>query len=228
MADVKGRKINFTFVAIFAAILALYILYSLAKGWAPSRETYPVQGILVSQDNGSPTWSTLGATGVDFAYLTASKGANERDENFSTNLAAVKDAGIRYGALHNFDICRLATDQATLFNTTVPRDKSALPPAVKIGFSENCKSKPNRALILSEISTFIGQIESHIEKSAILLIEADFEDHYNIGGSVNRNIWSEGNYLIPNYTEKPWVMWTANNERNIDGIETPVQWVVLR
>lgn len=226
--SLAGRSGKLTLVTIVVVLLIIYILYSLAKGWSPSRETYPLQGVLVNQDNGNPTWSTLGLTGVDFAYLTASKSANQRDESFSTNLAGVKDAGIRYGALHDFDICRLATDQATLFNTTVPRDKNALPPAVKIGFSENCTSKPSRALILSEISTFLGQIELHLEKPAILLIEHDFENHYNLSNVIDRNMWVEGNYFVPSYTAQPWKMWTANASRSISGMDGPTHWVVLR
>lgn len=224
----SGHKGKFTLISILVIALMAFIIWSLAKGWAPSRDTYPLQGVLVNQENGNPIWATLGNTGVDFAYLTASKSTDQRDESFSVNLAGVKDAGIRYGSLHDFDICRLATDQATLFNTTVPRDANALPPAVKIGFSENCKSKPNRALILSEISTFLGQIELHVEKPAIILLARDFEDHYNISGSIDRNMWVQGDYFVPSYTAKPWRMWTANDERNISGIDTPVPWVVLR
>lgn len=223
-----GRKGKLTLVTIIVIVLIFYILYSLAKGWSPSRDTYSLQGVLVNESNGSPIWSILGAKGVDFAYLTASISTDKRDESFSANLAGVKDAGIRYGALHDYDICRLATDQATLFNTTVPRDPNALPPAVKIGFSDNCKSKPNRALILSEISTFLGQIELHLEKPAIVLISPDFEGHYNISGDINRNMWTQGNYFVPSYTARPWKMWTANDTRTIDGIDTPVPWVVLR
>lgn len=224
----SGHKGKFTFITILVIALIAFIIWSLARGWAPSRDTYPLQGVLVNENNGNPIWATLGNTGVDFAYLTASKSTDQRDESFSANLASVKDVGIRYGSLHDFDICRLATDQATLFNTTVPRDPNALPPAVKIGFSDNCKSKPNRALILSEISTFLGQIELHLEKPAIILLEHDFENHYNISGSIDRNMWVMGDYFVPSYTAKPWRMWTANNERNVSGIDTPVPWVVLR
>ncbi len=223
-----GRKSKLTLVTIIVILLILYIFYSLAKGWAPSRDTYALQGVLVDESHGNPTWSTLGAKGVDFAYLIASQSTDKRDESFATNLAGVKDAGIRYGAVHYFDVCRLASDQATLFNTTVPRDPNALPPAVKIGFSDNCKSKPTRALILSEISTFLGQIELHLEKPAILLLSADFEGHYNISAAINRNMWTQGNYFVPSYTAQPWKMWTANDARTIDGIDNPVPWVVLR
>jgi lysozyme len=205
-----------------------YAVWSYATGWAPSRDQYAVQGVLVSEANGEPRWSELGATGVDFAYITAVEGARGRDRRFQSNLEGVQQAGIRYGALHHFDICRLASDQATLFITTVPRSKSALPPAVQLDFSETCTGRPNRALILSELATFLGQIEAHSGSPAILLLTPEFEKEYQVSKAIDRTVWLEGNWLLPDYSARPWVMWTANSARRIPGIDGPVRWVVVR
>ena len=209
-------------------MLFAYVAWSYVIGWTPSRDEYPVQGIAVSEENGAPDWAMLGATGVDFAYITASEGAKGRDKSFAGNLEGVKQAGIRYGALHHFDICRLASDQATLFITTVPRDANALPPAVQIDFTESCKSRPNRPLILSELATFLAQIEAHSGVPAILLISPDFEAEYKVSSAIDRNVWTERNWLLPDYTARPWVMWTANDARRINGIEGPVRWVAVK
>ena len=205
-----------------------YLLWNYVTGWAPSREDYPVQGIVVNESNGQPEWAELGATGVDFAYITAVEGANKRDSQFEANLAAVQEAGIRFGALHHFDICRLASEQATMFITSVPRNERALPPAVQLDFSDSCKSRPNRALILSELATFLNQIEAHSGTPAILLLTPEFEKEYQVSKSIDRNIWLEGNGISPDYSSRPWVMWTANDRRRVSGIVGPVRWVVVR
>ena len=221
--------INLRVAAIVVAVLlGLFAAWTYAKGWAPSRGEYEVQGIAVSSENGTPNWPTLGATGVDFAYLTATVGANKRDVSFQTNMDGAQQAGIRFGALHQFDICRLASDQADLFITTVPRNKSALPPALQLDFSETCTSRPNRGLILSEISTFLGKIEGHLGVPAVLMIHPDFEKQYQISKSIDRNVWAEGTLFLPDYTARPWVMWTANRARHIDGIDGAVRWAVVR
>ena len=194
----------------------------------PSTSEYPVQGIIVSEANGKPNWTTLGATGVDFAYLTATDGAAHRDVTFEDNLEGVKQAGIRYGALHRFDICRLASDQATLFITTVPRSENALPPAVQVDFSDTCSSRPNRGLILSELGTFIAQIEAHSGKPAILLLGKNFEREYQVSKSIDRTVWAESNWFLPDYTARPWILWTANTGRRISGIDGSVRWAVMR
>ena len=227
MAGGRSRYFRLSAIAL-AVVLGVYAIWSTVTGWAPSRDEYSVQGIVVSEANGKPSWPELGATGVDFAYITASEGARGRDAQFETNLEGARQAGIRYGALHRFDICRLASDQAALFITTVPRSEQALPPAVQLDFSETCTSRPNRALILSELATFLNQIEAHSGTPAILLLTPDFEKEYKVSSSIDRTVWLEGNWFLPDYSARPWVMWTANSARHIDGIEGPVRWAVVR
>lgn len=225
----EGKTLRFRLGAIaLAAVLSAFVLWRVVIGWTPSLDDYPMQGVVVDASNGEPVWSTLAATGVDFAYLTATVGDKIRDASFASNLEAISDVGIRYGALHIFDICRLATDQATLFITTVPRSPIALPPAVALDYSKTCASKPDRALILSEVSTFLSQIEAHAGKPAVLLLAPDFEKQYRISAAVDRNVWLERTWLLPDYAAKPWVMWTANTARNIDGVDGRVRWVVVR
>lgn len=227
MAGGKSRLLRAGAVTLAVALI-VYVIWSYVSGWAPSRDEYPVQGIVVSETNGKPAWSELGATGVDFAYITAVEGARGRDTQFQANMEGAQQAGIRFGALHHFDICRLASDQATLFITTVPRSDRALPPAVQLDFSETCTGRPNRALILSELATFLGQIEAHSGMPAILLLTPEFEKEYRVSEAIDRTVWLEGNWFLPDYSARPWVMWTANTERTVDGVEGSVRWVVVR
>ncbi len=227
MAGGKSRYFRLGAIAL-AGLLAAFVAWSYVAGWAPSRDEYPVQGIVVSSADGKPAWAELGATGVDFAYLTAVDGALGRDPRFQANLEAVQQAGIRFGALHHFDICRLASDQATLFITTVPRSDRALPPAVQLDFSDTCTGRPNRALILSELATFLNQIEAHSGTTAILLLSPQFEKEYQVSEAIDRTVWLEGNWFLPDYSARPWVMWTANTARRVDGVDAPVRWVVVR
>lgn len=227
MAGAKSRFVRAGAV-LLAALLGIYVVWTYLTGWTPSRDEYPVQGIVVSAANGKPDWARLGATGVDFAYVTAVEGAHGRDTQFQANLQAVQEAGVRFGALHHFDICRLASDQATLFITTVPRNDKALPPAVQLDFSDTCKGRPNRALVLSELATFLGQIEAHSGMPAILLLTPEFEKEYQVSKAIDRTVWLEGDWFLPDYSARPWVMWTANTARSVDGVDGRVRWAVVR
>lgn len=227
MFGAKSRYIRWGSI-VAVVLMGALAMWTFVTGWTPARDEYPVQGIVVTSANGKPVWSRLGATGVDFAYLTAVEGAHNRDNQFEANLEGVKQAGIRYGALHHFDICRLASDQAMLFITSVPRDPAALPPAVQLDFTESCTSRPNRALILSELATFLNLIEAHSGSPAILLLTPEFEKEYQVSSAIDRTVWLERNWLLPDYSARPWVMWTANSLRRVDGIDGPVRWAVVR
>lgn len=212
----------------FALLLIAFVLRNIAVGWAPPRDQYPVQGISVDESHGEIVWHVAGATGVDFAYIRATDGAEKRDVRFATNITAARDAGIRFGALHNYTLCRLASDQATIFVTTVPRADNMLPAAVRLAFDNGCNDRPGRALVLSELNTFLNQIEAHSGKPAIIAVSRDFEELYNISSGIDRTFWLEANFFPPDYATKPWVMWRASDIRRISGVDGPVNWNVVR
>lgn len=214
---------------ILAALLLLWVIGRLlVHGWTPSRDDYAMQGVAVSAANGPIDWPRLKADGVDFAYISATYGATKRDESFELNRKGAGDAGVRFGAIHHFDLCRLSGDQAGLFVTTVPRQKAALPPVVALHFTEGCKDRPGREVVLSELNTLINLIESHSEKQTVLHISKDFDALYQVSGAVQRNVWLDGNFVPPDYAAKAFVLWTANDMARVDGVDGPVQWLAVR
>ncbi len=215
--------------AIVAGLAALYfIAAAFVSGWTPPRDQYPTQGVSVSQDDGIINWPNVRALGADFAYIRATAGSETRDINFAANFAEAQTEELRVGAVHQYSLCRLAQDQATNFVTTVPRNPRALPPAVELSFDDTCTDRPTRSLVLSELETFLNQIESHAGKPALLLIRPEFEEEYRISEANPRTIWLSGNFFPPDYAAKPWVMWQANDYYKIRGIDGPVAWNVVR
>jgi lysozyme len=222
------QKLQRVLVFLFIFLIIGLVLRNIAVGWTPSRDQYPVQGVTLSEANGPVQWHILGATHVDFAYLRASAGSEVRDARFAENLEAAGEAGIRRGAYHQYDLCRLANDQATNFVTTVPRDDNMLPPALFLSYSPDCDNRPGRALVLSEINIFLNQIEAHSGKPAVIAVSSEFENDYQISAGVNRTFWLIGNFFPPDYATKPWVMWQASDMLRISGVSGPVQWNVVR
>ena len=214
------------------ALAALFLLWLIGRmvmqGWTPSRDDYPMQGVAVSAANGPIDWPHLKADGVDFAYISATHGATTRDANFETNRKGAGNAGIRYGAVHHFDLCRLSGDQAGLFVTTVPRVEHPMPPVVALHFTDGCKDRPGREVVLSELNTLINLIESHSEIQTVLHISKDFDALYRVSEAVRRNVWLDGNFVPPDYAAKAFVLWTANDMARVDGVEGPVQWLAVR
>lgn len=229
MAEKDKKRPLLRIALILLALLVIgLILRNIAISWAPPRDQYPVQGVSVDASHGKIIWHVAGATGVDFAYIRATDGAEVRDPAFGENIRGARDAGIRYGAVHEYTLCRLATDQATMFVTTVPRAGNMLPPAVRLAFDNGCNDRPGRSLVLSELNTFLNQIESHSGKPAVIILSGQFEEDYAISSAINRTFWLESNFFPPDYATKPWVMWRASDMRRISGIDGPVNWNVVR
>lgn len=210
------------------AVAALFMLVRFAQAWTPSRQDYPLQGLSVTSASGPIGWNMVKARGADFAYIRASAGAGRRDPAFEANMAGARATGLRYGPVHAFSLCARASDQATLFISTVPRDSAMLPPAVRLQFTPDCPRRPGRAAVLSELNTFLNLIEAHMGKPALIRVSRDFNEIYGIGGGINRTLWLEGNFFRPDYASRPWVMWTASGIRRIEGVGELVEWDVVR
>lgn len=229
----RRRRIKITPLRILLTGLTLVLLiggglFYVARHWTPSRAGYPTQGITVSAASGAIIWPMLRGEGVDFVYLDATSGADGRDPAFSDNLAGAHGAGLRYGAVHRYSLCASATDQATRFIATVPRDPDMLPPVVQLGFAPDCTARPSRDKLLAELNIFLNQIEIHAGKPALLRISRPFEARYEISSGINRTLWLTGALLPPDYATRPWVLWTASPWKRIAGIDGPIEWDVVR
>ncbi|MET0362146.1 MAG: GH25 family lysozyme [Sphingobium sp.] len=210
------------------AILGAALLYWIAGWWTPARDRYPLQGVAVSARNGDVEWPTLRGQGVDFAYLAATSGSDRRDPSFAANWAGARSTGLRYGAMHAFSLCRPASDQARLFIASVPRDNGALPPVIALNFEQGCTDRPDRDVLLSELNTFLNEIETHSGKPAILRIAEPFEQAYTVSSGINRTVWLDRDWLVPAYAAHPWVLWTASHSRRLRGAEETVDWTVVK
>ncbi len=216
------------------AVLALFVLLAALgavgwhqwQRWAPSRAEYPMQGLALSATQGEVDWGSLRAAYPDFVYIRAvSSGA--RDPAFSRNWAAARSSGLRYGAEILFDPCSPASDQATDFMATVPRDNTALPAAIRIDAASNCAAEPGRDKVVSELNTLINLVEAHMAKPALIHVSPETEKLYAISASINRTLWLDRAYFKPAYAAHDWVMWTANPKRQVKGVGTPVEWIVV-
>jgi len=214
---------------VSVTIVAMAVGLWFRSNWAPSRTDYPVQGISVSSAHSEILWPSLAKQGVDFVYIRATSGKGKRDPAFARNWASARDAGLRYGAELAYDPCALASDQATMFVTTVPREAASLPPVVRLEMGARCSdgTQPGRDRILSELNTLINLIEAHSGKAALIRVSHEFDEEYGISAGINRTLWLERNYFPPDYATRPWVMWTANDARRIEGINGAVEWNIV-
>ena len=230
-----GRKRAFSWrtrITALALLLALGgggWLWWQAQHWAPPREEFPVQGVLIGAADGAADFKALRAIGAQFVYLEASEGASARDSRFAANLSGVRDSGLSVGTVHVYDPCVPAERQAANFVTTVPRDSSLLPPAIALDkLADECSDPVSEAAVESELTTFLNQVEGHVGKPAVLKISPEFEERYHIAGRIERNLWLTRDWWQPDYAGRPWTLWTANGALLTEAGDEPVRWVVLQ
>ena len=229
----KGAKRGVVRLRWLGALLLLALVglgwgWWALRHWQPPRAAWPVQGVEIGRTDGEVDWTALKAVGADFAYLDASTGAASHDAGFVDNLEAARAAGLTLGALHRYDPCQPADRQAANFVTVVPRAAKMLPPAVDLDtLAEDCSPRVSDAAVVSELMTFLNQIETHTGKAAILKISPAFERHYHIAHAIDRNLWLERDWLSPDYAGQPFAMWTANSALMTAASTQPLRWVVV-
>lgn len=217
---------------IGAAIVLLLLAAGLALWWAarwtPDRALYPTQGVTIDAGNGDVHWGSIKAAGADFAYIMGTEGAAAVDPKFARNMTAAREAGVQAGAIHRYSLCQLATDQAANFIRHVPRRADALPAVVWLDYDDRCADRPTRALMLSELATFLAQIEAHMGKQSVIAPGPAFESDYKVTQGIARTIWLRRDFFEPDYAAHPWAMWQANNYVRLSGADGTVGWNVLR
>lgn len=211
-------------------LLALLVGLSLwwAARWIPDRAIFPLQGVTIGAGNGTVHWGSIKAAGADFAYVMATSGRDGVDPMFARNFSGAREAGVQVGAVHRYDLCRLATDQAANFIRHVPRRADALPAAVWLDYDDRCPDRPTRALLLSELATFLAQIEAHTGKRSLIAPGPSFEADYKVTEGIARTTWLRRDFFEPGYGAHPWAMWQANDYVRLSGADGTVGWNVVR
>lgn len=217
---------------IGAAIVLLLLAAGLALWWAarwtPDRAVYPTQGVTIDASNGDVQWGSIKAAGADFAYVMGTEGTRDVDAQFTRNMAAGREAGLQVGVIHRYSLCQLATDQAANFIRRVPRRADALPAVVWLDYDDRCPDRPTRALLLSELATFLAQIEAHTGKRSLIAPGPAFEGDYQVTRGIARTIWLRRDFFEPDYAAHPWAMWQANDYVRLSGADGTVGWNVVR
>jgi lysozyme len=134
-------------------ILTIVVLASLAMAgvayltgfWKPAlraASSYPVRGVDVSNHQVAVNWPMVASDKIAFAYLKATEGGDFKDQRFAENWKKAAAAGLLRGAYHFFTFRTPGKAQAENFMAAVPRDPSALPPAVDLEYWGNRKLHP--------------------------------------------------------------------------------------
>jgi lysozyme len=214
---------RFVYLFLGAASLVLLALtgaFFLGK-WipnAPDPLEYPIRGIDVSAHQGPIDWHSVAASGVRFAYLKATEGADFRDARFAGNLRAAGAAGIACGAYHFFSLKSPGMLQAANFIKAVPKNATSLPPGIDLEFVGNSSVRPTPADFKLQFDPFIEAIRKAYNCEPVIYTAPDFCSVYLDGYSIKRP-WVRAILLHPaNEPSNPWLFWQFSDRATVPGI----------
>lgn len=222
----RGRIIA---LLLLAAMVGAGWAWWEAGKWTPASIDFPAQGALIGETDGPVDFTALMAMGAKFAYLEASRGGGGRDARFADHLAELEGGRMPHGAVHIYDPCVPAEEQAANFLTIVPRDPALLPPVIALDtLASTCGDPVIEASVESELTTFINQVETHAGQPVVLKLSPEFEAAYKVASRIERNLWLERDWVQPDYAGRPWALWTANSALRSDVAAGPIRWVVVQ
>lgn len=211
--------------AIIAALLAWGGWSRHVTTWSPDRAAWPVQGVAVGAANDPVDWDALKRAGASFAYIDE-RGPNGVNRGMDRQIAAARAAGLRTGVTYRFSLCP-SWNQSAEFVTRVARDPAMLPPVIALTADEGCDRLPTRAAILSELSTFLTQVETHVGMAAIIAPDAAFEASFAVREGIDRQVMAppgSGN----DGPEGDWALWQANGAFDSAASDSAMRWLVAR
>ncbi|EMY76634.1 glycosyl hydrolase family 25 [Leptospira weilii serovar Ranarum str. ICFT] len=226
------RKILFILTSIVFLLLGFGLYRALDSGkiWfvTPSRETYPVRGIDVSNHQGKINWALVPKSEVFFVYIKATEGGEFQDKSFAFNWKEAKRRGFLVGAYHFFTLCKSGKEQAENFIRTVPANSNSLPPVIDLEFVGNCKERPPIENVSGEIRDFLNRVDLVYGKKTILYLTYEFIDRYVGTDFQDHPIWIRDIFKHPNtFSDQRWILWQYHNRGHIPGISGPVDLNVL-
>lgn len=207
-------------IGLLAAIASIVFVLGFFGLWIPNKPSeakYPIRGIDVSHHQGDIDWGSVKASGIQFAYLKATEGANFTDARFADNWKNSGEAGLVRGAYHFFVFNTPGQVQAANFMARVPVEPQALPPAIDLEFSGyNKERRPAPDEFQRELSVFWDAIFERYHKSPVVYTTDDFQKQYLVAMPIER-LWIRQVLTTP---RQPWTFWQFSPRGRVRGVST--------
>ncbi|MDW4549451.1 GH25 family lysozyme [Defluviimonas sp. D31] len=191
------------------------------RGITPAH--HPVHGVDVSRYQGAVDWHRVRGSGVSFAFIKATEGGDYADPMFYQHWSGAAQAGIPRGAYHFYYLCRSAVEQAQWFIANVPAERGTLPPVLDMEWnhtSKTCRSRPDPAVIRSEIETFQRIVGARFGQRPVIYTAVDFWSDNELWKLRGEEFWlrSVAGHPSIKYPGQDWSFWQYTGTGVVPGI----------
>jgi lysozyme len=226
------------FFWLFAACVGVY--YAIDFFVTPADVFYPgfqitmppgylIHGIDVSRYQRTINWKDVkdmqdGNVKIGFAFIKATEGIGNVDEQYRRNWLKAEEQNICKGAYHFFIAGKSGKKQATNFIEMVNLKTGDLPPVLDIEQSYGIPA----AEIKKEAQEWLIIVEKQYGIKPVIYTNIDFYTNYLQHDFDDYPIWI-AHYLQPQKPriERKWSFWQHNESGRVNGIKTPVDFNVF-
>jgi len=190
---------------------------------------YIIHGIDVSRYQQTINWKEVrnmevNGVKVGFAFIKATEGIGNVDEQFRRNWLKAEEENICKGAYHFFIAGKSGKKQAGNFIEIVNLKKGDLPPVLDIEQAYGVAASD----IKKEVTEWLMVVENHYGVKPVIYTNIDFYNNYLQNYFNEYPIWI-AHYLQPvkPRIERKWIFWQHSESGRVNGIKTPVDFNVF-
>lgn len=163
---------------VSALLISVFIGFGLLRHWQnsgrPDKNTYPVLGISLSQEDGYQDFHLLKNHGVGFVYLKATQGADYFDDKFLDNYWRIQGAQLPVGVYHYFSFTSSPQEQMQNFRDSVGAQIGTLPIVIQV--NDYQKPRPARSKIKKSVLELQTLLVTTYQRKVIIQTAPVFAD----------------------------------------------------
>lgn len=215
-----NKKFYFILLIVIIVIISLILLVTQNNTCDLNYidpEATDIEGIDISNHQGSINWEEVDKDLVKFVYIKATEGTTYKDRYFNNNWKETTNNGFLKSAYHFYNINGDGKEQAQHFIDVVPKEDCMLPPAVDI----ETLSDMEAGKVIIEIKEYLTEIEKYYGVKPIIYANIDTYNLYI------KDLFSDYIIWFPTYhTDAPaidnWTFWQYTDQGVLDGFDGPV------
>jgi lysozyme len=165
-----------------------------------------VEGVDVSEFQGSIDWNAVHGSGRDFAITRVSDGTGHPDPTFSANWSGIKAAGMVRGVYQFFRASEDPTAQADLLvNAIGALGPADLPPVADVEVGDGVSG----GTLVANLATWVSVIKAKTGRTPMIYTAPGFWDPLpNTGQFAGEVLWVANWQVSCPDTPTPWTGWT--------------------
>jgi len=239
----KKKSSSFTYlfkIFFWLVLVCITVYYAVHFSITPADVFYPgfqiamppgfkIHGIDVSRYQRAINWKEVkdmedGDVKIGFAFIKATEGVGNVDDQFRRNWLKAEEQNICKGAYHFFIAGKSGKKQAANFIEIVNLKKGDLPPVLDI---EQAYGVPASAF-KKEAAEWLVIIEKQYGVKPVIYTNIDFYNNYLQKDFADYPIWI-AHYLQPEKPriERKWSIWQHSETGRVNGIKAPVDFNVF-